>query len=113
MTTLADPPSASPAAAEALRRLGSAADRHHRRVPPPLAATVMLRVLWTPPAERDLRRLASKVQQRIVDALDRFATTRAGNVCRLAATADPACLSLERILLRGLRTQDCAPQCDA
>jgi plasmid stabilization system protein ParE len=46
----------------------------------------MLRVLWTPPAERDLRRLASKVQQRIVDALDRFATTRAGNVCRRTST---------------------------
>ena len=30
----------------------------------------MLRVLWTPPAERDLRRLASKAQQRIVDARD-------------------------------------------
>jgi mRNA interferase RelE/StbE len=49
----------------------------------------MLRVLWTPPAERDLRRLASKAQQRIVDALDRFATTGAGNVCRLAATTPP------------------------
>jgi mRNA interferase RelE/StbE len=49
----------------------------------------MLRVLWTPPAERDLRRLASKAQQRIVDALDRFAATGAGNVCRLAATTPP------------------------
>lgn len=46
----------------------------------------MLRVLWTPPAERDLRHLASKAQQRIVDALDRFAKTGAGNVRRLAAT---------------------------
>jgi len=46
----------------------------------------MLRVLWTPPAEKDLRRLASKAQKRIVDAIDRFATTGAGNIRHLTAT---------------------------
>jgi mRNA-degrading endonuclease RelE of RelBE toxin-antitoxin system len=47
---------------------------------------VTVRVLWTPPAERDLRRLAPKAQRRILGAVDRFATTGAGDVRRLAAT---------------------------
>jgi len=36
----------------------------------------MLRVLWTPPAEKDLHRLTSKAQKRIVDAVDRFRNNR-------------------------------------
>jgi mRNA interferase RelE/StbE len=49
----------------------------------------MVRVLWTPPAEKDLDRLASQAQLRILDALERYAATGAGDVRHLAATKPP------------------------
>ncbi len=49
----------------------------------------MLRVIWTPPAEKDLSRLPSEAQQRIFDSVDRFALTSAGDVRRLTATTPP------------------------
>jgi mRNA-degrading endonuclease RelE of RelBE toxin-antitoxin system len=49
----------------------------------------MFRVLWTPPAEKDLARLEPEAQRRILAALHRLATTGAGDVRRLAATSPP------------------------
>ncbi len=49
----------------------------------------MLRVVWTPPAEKDLSRLPSEAQQRILDSMDRFALTSAGDVRRLTVTTPP------------------------
>jgi len=44
---------------------------------------VTLRVSWTSPAQRDLRRLDRELQRRIVDSVDRFAETGHGDVVRL------------------------------
>ena len=49
----------------------------------------MRRVLWTPPAEKDLARLTPDAQRRILDTLNRFCLTEAGDVRRLAATSPP------------------------
>ncbi|MDP9120068.1 MAG: type II toxin-antitoxin system RelE/ParE family toxin [Acidobacteriota bacterium] len=48
-----------------------------------------LRVSWTSPAERDLRRLEQELQRRIVDAVDRFADTGHGDVVRLKDVSPP------------------------
>jgi mRNA-degrading endonuclease RelE of RelBE toxin-antitoxin system len=50
---------------------------------------MMRRVLGTPPAEKDLARLTPEDQRRILDALNRFCMTEAGDVRRLAATSLP------------------------
>jgi mRNA-degrading endonuclease RelE of RelBE toxin-antitoxin system len=67
----------------------------------------MPRVLWTPPAEKDLARLAPEAQQRIVDTLDRFATFGVGDVTRLTAISPPEYrLRVGRWRLRFHRTGD-------
>ncbi len=47
------------------------------------------RVLWTPRALKDLRKLDPQAQARVVTAVDRYAETRVGDVLRLTDVEPP------------------------
>jgi mRNA-degrading endonuclease RelE of RelBE toxin-antitoxin system len=50
---------------------------------------VSLEVRWLPRAQRDLKRLDPPVQRRVVDAVEGFARTGAGDVVRLVGITPP------------------------